>query len=152
MTAQTLLLSHSSCTTIAAQEKLAVPQLASPLAFPASPFLSPVYHTLTPYHALSDMFSHVPTYVQPMSNSRASNFVDRRWFWKSKLCPRRSFMPEKGEAARFVLDTRGGHVACATECEIGLALVEYSPEKSTEGHHDAFATRVEPDCTCWIIL
>ena len=26
---------------------------------------------------------------------------------------------------------RGGHVACATECEIGLALVEYPLEEST---------------------
>ena len=53
--------------------------------------------------------------------------------------------PKEGEAARFVLGARGGHIAHATECNIGLALVEDSPEKSTEGHHDAFAC-VEPDC------
>ena len=43
---------------------------------------------------------------------------------------------------------RGGQVACATESEIGLALVEDSPETSTEGCHDDFA-RFEPDC--WIV-
>ena len=43
--------------------------------------------------------------------------------------------PEGGEAAMFVLGPRSGHVTCATECEIGLALVEDSPEKSTEGQH-----------------
>ena len=39
--------------------------------------------------------------------------------WKPILCRRR--------------DARGGHVACATECEIGLALVEDSPEKRRLG-------------------
>ena len=63
--------------------------------------------------------------------------------------------PEEREAARFVLGARGDHiplrgqVAHTMECKIGLALVEDSPEKSTEGHHDAFAL-VEPDC--WIII
>ena len=37
-------------------------------------------------------------------------------------------MPEEGEVARFVLDAQGGHVACATECEIRLAFVKGSPE------------------------
>ena len=56
--------------------------------------------------------------------------------------------PERGEAARFIIGSRGGHVY-AQRNVIGPALVEDSPEKSTEGHHDAFA-RAEPDC--WIIL
>jgi hypothetical protein len=53
---------------------------------------------------------------------------------------------------RFVLGARGGHVVCATAMRGRAtlhALVEDSLEKSTEGHHDAFA-RVEP--ICWVTL
>ena len=107
------------------QEKLAFAHL---LRFP-SRFLSPVYHTQTPYCALSDT-SRIRTCIYHLIPSHTSNvfFVDWRWFC-SKHCPRR-FMPEEGEAARFVLDAQGCHVACATGCEIRLAFVKGSPEKS----------------------
>ena len=42
---------------------------------------------------------------------------------------------------RFVLDARGGRVACPTEMRYRAtlsALVEDSLKKSTEGHHEAF--------------
>ena len=41
-------------------------------------------------------------------------------------------MPEEGEAARFVLNARGGQVTCTAECEIRLAFVKNSPKKSKE--------------------
>ena len=95
--------------------------------------------------------SRICTCVMPISSYTLSNvfisigagFENRNFFRDDPSCP------EEGEAARFVLGARGGYIAHATECKIGLALVGDSPEKSAEGHHDAFA-RDEPDC--WIIL
>src|ERR1700753_4320968 len=89
----TLLLSHSYCITVAAQEELVVAQLASPLTshfswiFPVLPFLS-IYRTS--YHVLSDTSSHMHmhVYILPISSYTPSSvewcYVDWCWFWKSK--------------------------------------------------------------------
>jgi hypothetical protein len=72
----TLAITFIYCITLAAQEKLAIAQLASPLTyffispefFPVPPFLSSIYRTL--YHALSDTSSHMHmhAFVLPISS------------------------------------------------------------------------------------
>jgi hypothetical protein len=83
---------HIHIVSLAAQEELAIAQLASPLAYffispkfsPVPPFLSSIFRTL--YHAVSDTSSHMHVHacVLPLSSYTLSSvewiYVDWCWF------------------------------------------------------------------------
>ena len=124
--------------TLAVQEKVAFARLSH---FPSLLFSPP-----STVHILRTMLclTHVLTYVD--AHIRTAHivlyplecfYIDWHCFWKSNLFPRRSFMP-RGRRGREIRPGCARRSYCPRNgCKIWPALVEDSPEKSTEGHHDA---------------
>jgi hypothetical protein len=145
-TAHKLLLSHSSCITLAAQEELAVPQLSSSLAYffiypensPIPPFSPPsIVHctmlrltrprTFTCTHTCWYPYSLIP----PLASNH-DVLYQLALVLEIETLTKTILRAQKTE--RFALGARGGHVACATEMRDGtmlISLVEDPLKKST---------------------
>jgi hypothetical protein len=124
--------------------------------FPAHLFLSSIYHTLC--HSLSDTSSHMHlhAYLPPVSSNAFSSvkyFMSIGASFGNRTSDRDDPSQWKegivlGARGRRSCNLRNGNVRYSSRATSN-ALVEDSPKKSMQGHHDAFA-RVGPDC--WVFL